>query len=115
MDYVEYVRQRIDELRLLQGHSEREMSLRLGKGEDYIHAISSKRAKPGLSAFFEICEYFHISPAEFFDPGLHNPDMVKEAMAAIQELHDEDILRLKEIADRLPKRKSNLRTCYKRT
>lgn len=105
MDYVEFVRKRIDELRLSQGHSERELSLRLGKGENYIHAISSKRAKPGLSALFEICEYFQISPAEFFDPDLHNPHMVKEAMAAIQELQDEDIVRLKDLADRLPKRR----------
>ncbi len=43
------------------------MSLTLGKSESYINRIESKKMLPSMSVFFYICDYFGITPREFFD------------------------------------------------
>lgn len=101
MDYIAFIRDRIQQLRLSQGISERELSLRLGKGESYIQHISSARNLPALTALLEICDYFEITPAEFFDPELKNPNLVKKAMKEIQSLPEEDICFLIDVAKRI--------------
>lgn len=103
-DYCEFLRDRITELRLKKGiKSERELSRQLGKNELYIQHIVSGKQNVGLVSFFEICDYFKITPQEFFDPKLHNPDLVKEAMNVIKELPDEDIQQLTDFAKKLKK------------
>ena len=70
MDYTEYymdfLRNRITELRMARGISEREMSLSMGKGPSYINQITLGKSAPQFESFFEICEYFDITPEEFF-------------------------------------------------
>ncbi|MCI8554632.1 MAG: helix-turn-helix transcriptional regulator [Clostridiales bacterium] len=102
MEYLDFVRKRITELRLAKGiPSERELSRRLGKNELYIQHILSGKHNIGLSSFFDLCAYFEISPQEFFDPNLHNPTLVKEALAVIERLPDDDIRQLMELAKKL--------------
>ena len=102
MGYLEFVRERITELRIIKGiKSERELSRRLGKNELYIQHITSGKQNAGLSSFFDICDFFNITPQEFFDPDLHNPDLVKEATRAIKKLSDEDIQQLILLANKL--------------
>lgn len=102
MDYLKYFRARITELRIAKGiKSERELSRRLGKNELYIQHITSGKQNAGLSSFFDICDFFNITPEEFFDPDLHNPDLVKEAIRAIEKLPDEDIRQLILLANKL--------------
>ena len=79
MEYMQFMRERITELRLAKGiRSERELSRRLGKNEQYIQHITSGRQNMGWDAFFELCRYFDITPQEFFDPDLHHPDRIRE-------------------------------------
>ena len=59
--------ERLTQLRLQKGVSARDMSLSLGQSESYINRIESKKMLPSMSVFFYICEYFGISPKEFFD------------------------------------------------
>ena len=61
-----FVRERITELRLAKGVSEHKMSLDLGKSGSYIRGITNGMALPSLREFFNICEYFDVTPAEFF-------------------------------------------------
>lgn len=57
---------RLTELRLKKGVSARDMSLSIGQSESYINRIENHKMLPSLSMFFYICEYFEISPEEFF-------------------------------------------------
>ena len=63
----EFIRNRITELRLKKGVSEYQMSMELGQNRSYIQAISSGRSMPSMKQFLNICEYFEITPLQFFD------------------------------------------------
>lgn len=43
------------------------MSLALGQSESYINRIENNQMLPSLTVFFYICDYFHITPKEFFE------------------------------------------------
>lgn len=57
---------RLCQLRLEKGVSARDMSLSLGQSESYINRIENHKMLPSMSVFFYICEYFGITPEEFF-------------------------------------------------
>ena len=61
-----FIRERITQLRLIAGKSEREMSLDLGHSGSYINSITSGRISPSLKEFLYICEYLHVTPETFF-------------------------------------------------
>jgi len=67
-NYDMFVRNRITELRLKKNVSEHKMSLDLGKSGAYIRSITNGTALPSLKELFNIMEYFHMNPAEFFAP-----------------------------------------------
>lgn len=46
--------------------SSRKLSQELNQCESYINKIESGRALPSMEMFFKICEYFNITPSEFF-------------------------------------------------
>ena len=100
----EYVRDRITQLRLSKGVSEYQMSYDLGHSRGYINNISSGKSLPSLGEFFSICEYFEISPIEFFDKRQRNPALVAKAMDEIKYLDDEDLLFVLTLINRLSKR-----------
>ena len=58
---------RIAALRLQKNVSSRNMSLSLGLNEGYINRIENNCSYPSMQSFFYICEYFRITPMEFFD------------------------------------------------
>lgn len=57
---------RLTQLRIEKNVSAREMSLSLGQSESYINRIESHKMLPSMTVFFYICEYFEITPSEFF-------------------------------------------------
>lgn len=65
--FEEQFSERLTQLRLNKGVSARDMSLTLGQSESYINRIESKKMLPSMSVFFYICDYFGITPKEFFD------------------------------------------------
>ena len=65
-----FVRNRITQLRLEHNISEYKLSLELGQNKGYIQSISSGRAFPSMSVFFNICDYFNITPSEFFNENI---------------------------------------------
>ena len=88
--YKEFVRSRIDGLRIRKNISEYKLSLDLGKSQDYIQSITSGRTMPSLEALCDICSYFEITPTEFFDPDIDNPNLFHEIMDIIKKMPERD-------------------------
>ena len=76
--YEEYTQNRIAQLRIQKGVSARDMSLSLGQNEGYINQIENRRALPSLQGLFYICEYFGITPQQFFNEGDTYPVQLSE-------------------------------------
>lgn len=88
---VEFIRERITQLRIQKGVSEYKMSYDLGHSRGYINNISSGKTLPSMTEFLAICDYFGITPVEFFDTNKPNPKVVKEVVAAVSQLDEEDL------------------------
>lgn len=86
MDYAEWFRWRLAQLRMEKGVSARDMSLSLGQSPSYINKIENQRTMPSMNGFFYICEYFGISPREFFDTDITAPQKASELAAAAGKL-----------------------------
>jgi transcriptional regulator with XRE-family HTH domain len=99
----ELIRARITELRVKKDVSEYQMSLDLGQNKGYLQAISSGRAMPSMSQFIKICEYFEITPIEFFDAEINNPTLLRKATDGMKKLSDDDMLLMLGLISRLRK------------
>ena len=89
MDYIEWFYTRLAELRIQKGVSARDMSLSLGQSESYINKIENKRTLPSFTGFIYICEYFGITPQEFFNEQSSSPQKVKELVQELEKLSPE--------------------------
>ncbi len=99
-----YVRERITQLRLKKGVSEYQMSYDLGHSRGYVYNISSGNALPPLKEFLAICDYFDITPQQFFEENTTNPELVQKAIDGIKQLEENDLLLLVGIIDRMLKK-----------
>ena len=88
---IEFVRERITQLRLQKDVSEYKMSYDLGHSRGYINNISSGKTLPSMTEFFAICDYFEISPAEFFDAKTENPKLSRAVTELLEQLVLEDL------------------------
>lgn len=100
---IEFIRNRITELRLRKGVSEYQMSYDLGKSKGYVYNISSGRSFPPMTEFLNICEYFEITPADFFNENTDYPELIKKAASDMQNLSDDDLLLILNMINRLSK------------
>lgn len=96
-----FVRDRITQLRLMKGASEYKMSYELGHSRGYINNISSGKTLPSMAEFFAICEYFGITPVDFFSEDIRDPRAHSRAVSAVLELGVEDQELLLQIASRM--------------
>ena len=90
MNYEDFIRNRITQLRISKNLSEYQMSLDLGHSKSYIQSITSGRALPSMTEFLSICEYLEVTPKDFFDDGLTNPDLIQKAVNGLKQLDDND-------------------------
>ena len=97
----EFVRNKITQLRLNKGVSEYQMSYDLGHSRGYINNISSGKSLPSLSEFFSICDYFEITPSQFFDIEQKNPVLITKAIEELKSLDDNDMLLVLTLINRL--------------
>ena len=97
----EFVRNRITQLRIKKGISEYQMSYDLGHSRGYINNISSGKSLPSLTEFFSICDYFEITPVEFFDQQQQNPELVNKALSKFKLLNDSDMILVLSLLNRL--------------
>ncbi len=84
--YEEFTQNRIAQLRMQKGVSARDMSLSLGQNNSYINQIENRKALPSLPGLFYICEYFGITPRQFFDEEDVYPAQLAELMEGIKKL-----------------------------
>ena len=101
--YEKIVRERITQLRLNKGVSEYQMSYDLGHSRGYIYNISSGKALPPLKEFFAICDYFEITPQQFFDNRSDHPALIQQLIDKIQQLDEANLLMLLGIVNRMLK------------
>lgn len=93
----EFFRQRLSQLRSQKGVSARDMSLTLGQSESYINKIENGKAFPSMQIFFYICDYFGISPRDFFDEDASNPALLNTLIDDLKTLSDSQIANIANI------------------
>lgn len=96
-----FVRERITQLRMAKGVSEYKMSYDLGHSRGYINNISSGKALPSLTERFAICDYFEITPVEFFSETVSNPKLQKTVIADMERLSEKDLLLVQALVERM--------------
>lgn len=97
----DFIRDRITQLRLKKGVSEYQMSYDLGHSRGYVYNISSGKALPPMKEFLSICEYFEITPQQFFDTSSQNPELIQKAVEGMEQLGESDLLMLLGFISRL--------------
>lgn len=95
--------QRLEKLRADKGVSARDMSLSIGQSAGYINALENRIGFPSMQVFFYICEYFGVTPAEFFDNENGYPTEYKEMLDDIKALNHEQVQNVKAIIKGLKK------------
>lgn len=91
MEKEEFIK-RLTELRMNKGVSARDMSLSLGQSPGYINNIENGVNLPSMSLFFYICDYFGITPLEFFDMDKSDPAKIREIAEASKGLTSEQLI-----------------------
>ena len=89
--YEKFLSQRIAKLRTMKNVSARDMSLSIGQNENYINHIENGKSLPSIQAFFYICEYFNITPKEFFDDSSNNPSKIKSLIDDLNTLDENQL------------------------
>ncbi|MDD6916660.1 MAG: helix-turn-helix transcriptional regulator [Eubacteriales bacterium] len=82
---------RLATLRTKKNVSAREMSLSIGQNQGYINHIESGQGTPSLSGVFYICEYLGITPSQFFDFDIKNPEKLNKINEYLKKLNDEQL------------------------
>ena len=100
-----FVADRITRLRIEHGISEYQLSLDLGFSKGYIQAISSGNIIPSLGALYKICDYFEMTPLQFFDSEAVNPQLLHHAMEGMRKLSEDDLIMLIGFINRLQSKK----------
>lgn len=103
MQYDDFLRKRLSELRIHKGVSARDMSLTLGQSESYINKIENGKALPSMEVFFYICEYFGIEPKDFFSDQKGNMIELNQLIEQLAALDQDSITSLRIIIEKLAK------------
>lgn len=85
-----FIAERITKLRMEHSISEYQLSLDLGFSKGYIQAISSGNILPSLGSLYKICEYFEITPEQFFSGKSTDSKLLKDLFNAIREMTIEE-------------------------
>lgn len=98
--YKEEFAIRLARLRSQNNVSARDMSLSIGQNPGYINNIENGKALPSMSAFFYICEYLNITPADFFESDIQLPERMREIEKGLMQLDDADLECIEHIVKR---------------
>ena len=101
MDYETFIAERIAQLRGQKGVSARDMSLNIGQSENYINMIENRRAFPSMSVFFYICDYFGVTPQDFFEQDNAYPELLNDLIAVLKTLDADTLEHLLGIAKKI--------------
>lgn len=98
---ADFIRERITALRLQKNLSEYQLSYALGQSRGYIQSITSGRTLPSMAMLFEICDYFEITPAEFFTAEDADPVFSHQLMEKVHRLSSADRQLVVQLVERL--------------
>lgn len=101
--YEDFFPSRLAELRIRAGISARDMSLSLGQNPGYINNIENKKALPSMAMFFYICEFLNISPHDFFDDQMADPQEYHKLIANLKGLTPEQLIHISALIQDLNK------------
>ena len=96
-----FISERISILRTKKNVSEYRMSTDLGHSKSYIQSISSGWSMHSMSEFLYICEYLGVTPKEFFDDSIGEPQLVQKLYELTRNMSVDDLSVLIELAERL--------------
>ncbi len=97
VDYLAFVAERVSQLRAAKGVSANDMSLSIGQSRNYIRHLEKREIVPSLQVLFFICDYFKISPQEFFEQGNRHPDRLNNFIADVKCLNDSTFFHLTDL------------------
>ncbi len=86
-----FIKQRIAKLRTDKNISARELSLQLGQSTGYINTIENGKSLPSMSMFLYICDYFKITPKEFFDDETEYPKLIQDIVKECNKLNKQSL------------------------
>lgn len=101
--YEEMFPTRLAQLRSRKGVSARDMSLSIGQNPGYINNIETGKALPSMLSFFFICEYLGITPVEFFETDVKDPEEFRDIMINLKKLNCRQLQGIAVIVDELAK------------
>ena len=93
-EFNSFLSKRIAQLRMAKGVSARDMSLSLGQGAGYINSIENKNSLPSMHVFYYICDYFKISPKDFFDVESALPEILNNIVTDMKSLTPEQLVNI---------------------
>ena len=96
-----FISDRISVLRTKKNVSEYRMSTDLGHSKSYIQSISSGKSMPSMGEFLYICEYLGVTPREFFDDSIKDPQLVQELYELSRHLSEANLKILVDLTKRL--------------
>jgi len=102
--YENFFLERLAQLRNKKGVSARDMSLSIGQSGNYINMIENKNSFPSMTTFFYICEYFGITPKDFFDEENENPQMLDGVIENLKKLDTASLELIAGMAEKLAKK-----------
>lgn len=62
---------------------------------------SAGKSMPSITMLFQLCEYFEVSPRDFFDPGIKYPLTLQNILTCASHLNDDDLETLEMISRKL--------------
>ena len=86
----DFVSKRIANIRTDKNLSARGLSLDLGKSRDYIFQCEAGKLNPPLDFIFDFCNHFKMPIGEFFDQNIEYPVRIKNLIADINKLNNEE-------------------------
>ncbi|SCI66381.1 Predicted transcriptional regulator [uncultured Clostridium sp.] len=101
MKVTAFVLQRISELRLQKGVSEKQMSREIGRSASYLSAMINNKSLSSLATLIEICDYLEVTLEEFFSADYENPVRVNRLVAQARRLTDEELDMLTHLAEHM--------------
>lgn len=94
--------EKLRQIRQIHGISARKLAEEIKVDPSTISKIENGQALPSIELLFKICEYFKISPAEFFDNISAEMTLeLQELILFAKKLTREDLKLLKQLAKRL--------------
>jgi len=100
----EIILDRITQIRMQNGISEKQLSREIGRSASYLSAMNQNKSMPSLHSIIAICEYFHITLSEFFDFESNKyPEYISEIIQKVKQLNKSQIKILSELLDSMIK------------